>query len=172
MSFVWLVGGVPEAIPAPRAPNRVESSAAVAPVADRAAQSYRESAAEPRARIVAEIMTTPVHVVAPGVAALVAKDLLRRRRIRHLPVVRDGRLIGILSDRDPFLEGRRVDEIMTSKVLTARPDCEIRDAARMLAEERIGCLPVVDADGAVLGIVTTTDVLRWVVRNAPLDLWG
>ncbi len=166
MSFVWLVGGVPEAVPVARTPSRVESVTAVAPVADRSAQPYRYS------RIVAEIMTTPVQTVAPGVAALVAKDLLRRRRIRHLPVVRDGKLIGILSDRDPFLEGRRVDEIMTSKVLTARPDTEIRDAARMLAEERIGCLPVVDASGAVLGIVTTTDVLRWVVRNAPLELWG
>ncbi|HEU4368702.1 MAG TPA: CBS domain-containing protein, partial [Methylomirabilota bacterium] len=107
----------------------------------------------------------------------VAADLLRAGRIRHLPVVDGtGRLVGIVTDRDlrqlvfdpvvqealgqtaAALSGLKVREIMTWGVLSVRPDTDLRAAARLMRERRIGALPVVD-NGGVVGILSETDVL-------------
>jgi len=107
-----------------------------------------------------------------------AVDMMRKRRIRHLPVVDRGeRLVGIVTDRDlrqvvfdPRIQDRlgdlagalgalTVGEVMTWGVVTVRPETEIRRAARLMREQRIGALPVVEG-GRVVGILTETDVLR------------
>ena len=107
-----------------------------------------------------------------------AADMMKTRRLRHLPVVdHGGRLVGIVTDRDlrqvtfaPVLERRlpnlsealktlTVGEIMTRGVVTVRPSAEIREAARLMHERKIGALPVVDGD-RVAGILTESDVLR------------
>lgn len=107
-----------------------------------------------------------------------AADMMKTRRLRHLPVVDHGnRLVGIVTDRDlrqvtfaPALQRRlpnlsealktlTVGEIMTRGVVTVRPSAEIREAARLMHERRIGALPVVDGD-RVAGILTESDVLR------------
>lgn len=107
-----------------------------------------------------------------------AAALMRARRLRHLPVVdRGGRLVGIVTDRDlrqvvfdramqerlgelaDRLRTLTVREIMTWGVLTVRPGTEIREAARLMHEQKIGALPVVDRD-RVVGILTESDVVR------------
>lgn len=124
--------------------------------------------------IVAEMMTRAVVTVAPGDRAVDAAERARRHRVRHLPVVEDGRLVGIVTDRDlrdaapsPHLgaeaaqaaAGLRVAHLMQRHVVTAHPLDRLADAARVLSERRIGCLPVVDR-GRLVGIITETDVLR------------
>jgi acetoin utilization protein AcuB len=106
-----------------------------------------------------------------------AMDLLRERDIRHLPVLKDGeKLVGILTERDikqaspspaTALEIREIyyllDKVKVRQIMTRRPytissTAPIEEAALIMREKKIGCLPVVDA-GRVVGILTETDIL-------------
>jgi CBS domain-containing protein len=111
-----------------------------------------------------------------------AESIMNLGRIRHMPVVDDGRVVGIVSQRDMFRSalitslgfGRKttsaliktikIKEIMTEKVVTISPDASIKEAARQMMEKKIGCLPVLEGDRLV-GIVTETDMLQYVVEN-------
>jgi CBS domain-containing protein len=94
-----------------------------------------------------------------------AIDLCEASNVRHLPVVRDGTLAGILSDRDlrRAMGERRdpqapVTEVMTSDVLTLPLGARLSEAARLMVANRVSSVPVVD-DGELVGIVTSTDLL-------------
>lgn len=105
-----------------------------------------------------------------------ALQTMMKHRIRHLPVVRDHRLCGILSERD-ILHYRAVTAFredwwrapvtaaMIASVQTAGPDDSLTEVAGRLATSRIGALPVVD-HGELIGLVTVTDVLEAEVREA------
>jgi acetoin utilization protein AcuB len=119
---------------------------------------------------VREIMATQIVTVGPEETARAAYKLMRDHRFRHLPVVVDGRLVGILSDRDlrpvllsPSLSRARVGELMSEDLTTVSPDTLVEEAASLLVVKKIGCLPVL-ADGRVVGIVTETDLLAVLVE--------
>lgn len=130
---------------------------------------------------VREIMSHPVVHVRADARLVEAQQLLERAHVRHLPVTSArGQVVGLLSQRDALqarvsqqdLGALTVDAVMTHQVLTARPDASIRDAARRMLEARVGSLPITDAEGLPLGIVTRSDILRAVIQRAPLELWG
>jgi acetoin utilization protein AcuB len=121
-------------------------------------------------------MTRDPVTVAPESAVSDAAALMSRRRLRHLPVTRGTRLVGIVSahdvarayppDLNPFSLvamdqpiRRPIAEIMSAAVRTVGPDTPIEDAARLLHLHKIGALPVVARNGLV-GIVTEADVFR------------
>ena len=122
------------------------------------------------------IARTPV-MVPRETSVMDARRLMLEGRMRHLLVVDDGRLAGIVTDRDirlnlpspattlsvweaNYLIARlTVGEVMTKSVIVVEPDRDARAAAALLVSERIGALPVVD-DGRILGIVTETDFVR------------
>jgi acetoin utilization protein AcuB len=126
--------------------------------------------------LVKDSMTREVVVLPPQAAAGEALALCRERRIRHLPVLEDERLVGIVSDRDlrsatPALGdparaealGRiPVSQVMASDVTTARPEDPIEEAANAMREKKIGCLPVVEGD-ALVGIISSSDVMEALV---------
>jgi acetoin utilization protein AcuB len=107
-----------------------------------------------------------------------AADLLKEKRIRTLPVVDDGKVVGMVTDRDVrqaqastatslevselyyLLEKVKVNEIMTKNVITISPDATIEEAAKTIHDKRIGGQPVVDDTGELKGIITETDVLE------------
>jgi acetoin utilization protein AcuB len=100
-----------------------------------------------------------------------AKDRMQRGKFRRLPILGNGSLVGIITDRDirmhtGHLEGTRVSDVMTAPVLTISPSATVEEAAQILLQRQIGGLPVVE-DGRLVGVITTTDVMR-----AFLDLMG
>jgi CBS domain-containing protein len=126
---------------------------------------------------VADRMVRPAITIRRDATAEAAWKLMKARRIRHLPVVGDdGRLVGIVTDRDlrqvPFVLGSAgpgvpagvpVERVMTAAVITVRPETEVREAARLMHEQKLGALPVVERD-RVVGILTETDLLRTLVE--------
>jgi len=102
-----------------------------------------------------------------------AHELMRKQRCRHLPVTRDGALVGIVSERDLYLvETLRgadktrdeVSDAMTIAVYTTNPTAKLRDVARVMAAERYGCALVMEGDRLV-GIFTATDAFRHLVER-------
>lgn len=111
-----------------------------------------------------EIMGTRVVTIGPEETASAAWTRMRRRNIRHLVVLEDEQVVGILSERDlggrsggSTRRGRDVRQLMTPRVASAGPDTPVSEAAELMRAQLIGSLPVVDGDRLV-GIVTATDV--------------
>jgi acetoin utilization protein AcuB len=110
-----------------------------------------------------------------------ALKLIRKEGIRHLPVIENKRVVGIVTDRDLrqaapspattlevhelnfLLERLKIEAIMTKKVITVGQETDLLEAARLLLTHKIGCLPVVDQDELV-GIITEGDMLRALVE--------
>lgn len=111
--------------------------------------------------LVRDFMSKKPVTVRPEQSLAVARKLLRENRVRQLPVLRRGRLVGIVSDRDLRAAGcerRRVEDAMTYTPHVIAP-CESADqAARLLRAWKVNALPVVEND-KVVGIVSTSDVL-------------
>ena len=130
---------------------------------------------------VGELMSTEVICVEELSTIQDALRMMIAKSIRHLPVCKDGRAIAVLSDRDlrlmitdmldpkqrrRYFETTGVMQHASSPVITTRPQTSVVEVARMFVESRIGCLPVVDADDKLVGIVTQTDLLKWIGRMA------
>ena len=126
---------------------------------------------------VRELMTTDVATIGRNDELTIGDDIMKMKRLRHLPVVEEGRIVGMLTQRDlfhaalsialnfgekaqkEFLKTVVVKEVMTEEVLTIDPGADVKEAARLLIEHKIGCLPVVE-NGKLVGLVTETDLLR------------
>jgi CBS domain-containing protein len=129
---------------------------------------------------VSEFMTKDLVTVRESDDLALAESLLRLGGIRHLPVVRDRKLVGILTQRDVLRSGQfgtpaarelPVGQIMTREPTSVRPGMALSQAARLMLERKYGCLPVCEDDGTLVGIVTEADFVRFaadVVRD--LDL--
>lgn len=121
-------------------------------------------------------MTPDVITVTPDTTLAEALSVARTHRIRHLPVLNGGRLVGLVTDRDlrqampPVwadrqeelqlaLRTRKVGEVMTTTIITTSPDLPVEEAGKLLYQNRIGCLPVLEEERLV-GILTETDLLR------------
>jgi CBS domain-containing membrane protein len=127
---------------------------------------------------VRDIMTRDVVTLGRNDTLRTADDVMRLGRIRHLPIVdEDGALAGIVSQRDLFhggllkalgygthargkaLDGLVVKEAMKTEVTTTTPDTELRDAAKLMLERKIGCLVVLDGE-KIAGVLTESDFVR------------
>jgi acetoin utilization protein AcuB len=135
---------------------------------------------------VRDIMTPYPVTVAPDTAVVDARRIMDDRRIRHLLVTADNRLLGIVTDRDirlnlpspattlsiwelNYLVSKlTVGEVMTKSVLVVDPDRDAAEAAVLLVAEKIGALPVVHG-GQLVGIVTETDFLVAFVTAAAAE---
>ncbi len=131
-----------------------------------------------------EIMETQVVSLGADDALDLADDIMRLGRIRHMPVVEAGRLVGVLSQRDllraavssvlhfepgperEWLAKIHVREVMATSVHSVRANATVNDAAELMVRERIGCLPVVGGDSGdeLIGLVSESDCLRLLSR--------
>jgi acetoin utilization protein AcuB len=133
-----------------------------------------------------DIMTTKVYSAGPNDPVESAWTQMRLHNAHHLVVIENGRVVGIVSDRDLgssrgelLREGQLVGDVMSTRPLTAEPTMTLRRAANLLRGHSVGCLPIIDRTRLV-GIVTTADLLdalghaherpvekgtRWVMRG-------
>jgi CBS domain-containing protein len=136
-----------------------------------------------REQPVENVMTRDYVSVEPGERLDFVDDVMQLGRIRHMPVLEGGKLVGIVSQRDllaaslsraldfdaqqrrSFMRSVEVSEVMSRNPITIAPGASLRDAARVLLRHRIGCLPVVDEAGTVVGLLTETDLLRGVYAD-------
>ena len=131
---------------------------------------------------VADLMSTDLVTLTEDETLAHAQRCMARGRIRHLPVVRDGRLVGLVTHRDllaasfsifaevehneqrRIFDTVRVVDAMHRDVVTVPPELTVSRAAQILLDNKYGCLPVVDAEGLLVGILTEADFLRLTVR--------
>lgn len=129
--------------------------------------------------LVKERMSRQPVLASPELSVSDALNLMKREKVRRLPVVdKNGHLVGIVSEKDllhaspspatslsvweiTYLLGKiKVEDVMTQKVITVTGDTPLEVAARIMADSKIGGLPVVGGDGAVVGIITETDLFK------------
>jgi CBS domain-containing protein len=115
---------------------------------------------------VGDLMTKDLVTVAEADDLVLAEHVLRLGAIRHLPVVRHGKLVGLVTHRDLLRgaasqPGATVSEIMVREPEAVRPSMSLVAAARRMLERKYGCLPVTDHDGHLVGIVTEADFVRF-----------
>src|SRR5512138_2685243 len=128
--------------------------------------------------LVGERMSRPVITINPEMPVHDALALFRKEHIRRAPVInKDGKLVGIVSDKDLLnaspspvtslsvweinylISKIQVSEVMTRKVISVKAETPIEEAARVMADNKFGGLPVMD-DGHVVGIITETDLFK------------
>jgi acetoin utilization protein AcuB len=129
---------------------------------------------------VSDIMSKRLEVLSTDETLKDAHKIMREKSIRHLPVVEraTNKLLGLISDRDikkfmsPFIGSQRetaqdratldieVGKVMCKTLITVGPDEELKSAIEKMLPKKLGCLPVVDADGRIVGIVSTIDMLK------------
>ena len=133
---------------------------------------------------VQECMTHPAITVSPTMSVRLAQQLMHNYHIRHLPVVDGNQLVGILSSGDVrraspsnatslsvwemryLWDKIKIESVMSRYVVTAKPEMSMLEAVRVMHEHRFNCLPVVDAKGQLLGILTEVDVYALVMRTS------
>ena len=129
-------------------------------------------------RTVESVMAREFVSVGPGDRLDFVDDVMKLGRIRHMPVISNEALVGVVSQRDllaaslsrvlafdaqerrTFMRSVEVAEVMTPNPVVVVASATLRQAARLMLERKIGCLPVVDAETRVVGLVTETDLLR------------
>jgi len=115
-----------------------------------------------------DVMTTSVVSVAPSDSVDEAARLLTFHDISGMPVCEAGRVVGVLSEADLIgKNGSIVREVMTSPAVTIAESTSLERVAEQLTRQRIRRLPVVDASGTLVGIVSRHDVLVWASRRGP-----
>ena len=125
-------------------------------------------------------MTRKVFTVSPEESVTGAVSLMKEKGIKHIPVLRDEKLIGIISDRDIneftpskattldifelhyLLAKTKVKEIMKSNVTTTTPSTPVEEAAMVMHDQNVGCLPVLE-NGRLVGIISDRDIYRVLV---------
>jgi acetoin utilization protein AcuB len=127
--------------------------------------------------LVGKRMAHPVITISPDLPISEALNLMQQENIRRIPVVQGGKLVGIISDRDLLnasptpteslsIEGANylinnitLDEVMTPEVLSIETTTPIEEAARIMSDNNIGALPVLEQE-RVVGIITETDLFK------------
>lgn len=133
---------------------------------------------------VRDIMPLKMVTISAGETLATAKDIMTFGRVRHMPVVHAGKLVGVVSEHDllraslsnlsefgsderrAFLHVVEIKRVMSTPPIVIDPDAAIEEAARVMATRKIGCLPVVVGDD-LIGLITQTDVLRYFAGDPP-----
>ena len=133
---------------------------------------------------VRDIMGTQLVTISASDRLSTVEDIMTLGHVRHMPVVQAGQLVGVVSERDllraslselsehrneerrAFMHMVEIERVMSTPPIVVEPEATIEEAALIMAEKKIGCLPVVE-DEALIGMLTETDILRSVAGVGP-----
>lgn len=123
--------------------------------------------------LVREYMTKELIVLSPEEDVKSAFDLLVEKRIRQAPVIQEGELVGMATDRDlriAMAQSLKMDKLKVGKVMTKDPvtiteDTNIVDAGKLMSVGKFNAIPVVEESGHIKGIITTTDILNFLTEK-------
>ncbi|SFR51337.1 CBS domain-containing protein [Thiomicrospira sp. ALE5] len=129
-----------------------------------------------------EIMSQPVVSLGDDASLEQAWSLMQQQKVRHLPLLHDQRLVGIISDRDLW-QHHNLGELWSTEpgsvmwhahrqVITTHPDADIRHIAWVMGEYKVGALPVMNDDDALLGVITRTDLIVRLANQPALELYA
>jgi acetoin utilization protein AcuB len=156
-------------------------------LAQQAYQQQAHQAPTPKPALLAQdIMTSPVTWLPSDSTLLEAWTMMNRKGIHHLPVTSiHGTLVGMISNHDLLPHAHELESVdsagpvavhklasvMSSRVLSATPTTEIREIAHVMLDEQVSAIPILDSSRQLVGILTTSDILRAIVHRSPLELW-
>ena len=143
------------------------------------AQASRAAASHNRPRDLTEYPSTVSELMSRGVVTMTAGtelhqalETLRESNFHHLPVVdEESRLVGLVSDHDLLGRDGTLEERMVKRVLTATPDTGLQEATEALVEERFHSLVVIDKERRPMGMITSFDILSFLVAHPAMKLW-
>jgi len=133
---------------------------------------------------VRDIMSDQIVTISSDDTLSTVEDIMTLGGVRHMPVVRGGQLVGVVSERDllraslsnltafgneerrAFLHAVEISRVMSAPPVVIHPEATVEEAALVMAERKIGCLPVIDGE-KLLGMLTETDVLRYFAGVVP-----
>jgi acetoin utilization protein AcuB len=198
MAVIMAINGVVEAYPIKphvRSPSvEAASPQGDAGTSDRSSlaarhayeQQRQQERSPARALTAGDLMTAPATTLPSDGTLAQAWALMQRDGFRHVPIVSmDGTVVGMVSDRDVLrhapdlvLTGtaglaahRRLADIMAQRVFSATPTTDIRDIARVMVDEHIHAVPILDVARRPVGILTARDLIRGIATRPPLELW-
>ncbi|WP_322863453.1 CBS domain-containing protein [Aeromonas allosaccharophila] len=135
--------------------------------------------------LIRDIMTTRVATVSMDDRLNVVRDIFEQAHFRHLLVLEEGELVGVISDRDlfraisPYLDSeaemsrdtetlnKRAHQIMSRQLITIAPNLSVRDGVKLMLEKGVSCLPVLE-NGALVGIISWKDFLKVALESDAL----
>jgi CBS-domain-containing membrane protein len=146
-----------------------------------------DSEQQQRSRVytASQVMSQPVISLLPDTPIETAWQYFEQYKFNHFPVIdKNGSLLGVVSQFNLLHETSRLThpkqlshshllakDIMYERVLTAHPDTTVRHLAEAMNNFHIGCIPLLDDQEQITGIVTRSDILRTIMHQAPLELW-
>lgn len=127
-----------------------------------------------------EIMSSPVFTLSAEETLSSVKAIFARKKFRHIPIVNsEDTLLGIISERDilralaeDINSDTNIKELMNMRVLTTISDATIRETAKVMINERIGCLPVLSSNQKLIGIITRSDILRLIINRPRINIFA
>ena len=164
----------------PQSNAATNQSAAAAPVLAAYEKSVHPDTPCRRLIFSGELMSKELVTINANALLSAAAEIFLHRSFRHLPVLdTENHLVGILSDRDLLRSSSRkgwedetVGSIATQSLLVASGDTEIREVAGVMIDVHVGCMPIINKEANLVGIVTRSDILRTLLVQAPLELWS
>jgi len=123
-----------------------------------------------------EVMTRPVHTLDEKSSAIEALEMMKKFLFHHVPVTREGVLVGMVSDRDllPYsereLRNMSLDQIGPKEIIAAKDNTDLRTISAIMLSQGISAIPILSKTSLLLGIITKSDILRLVIKNGPFEI--
>jgi acetoin utilization protein AcuB len=128
-----------------------------------------------------DVMSAPVVTATPDSSPWAAWSTMATKGVRHLVVTVGERCVGMVDDREIFaqwpmgplaMRRLRIESIMRARTTVVLPDTDLRDVARVMVDDRVDAVPVVDTDGRLRGLITATDMVACVAARGVMTHEG